>query len=55
MITYVYGVGELVDAWEAGLRGMRAGGMRELVAPGSETYGEPAVYVVELLELAKEE
>ncbi len=54
-LTYLYGTGELVDAWEPGLKGMRAGGIRELVAPGSQVYGEPAVYVVELLDLVKEE
>lgn len=54
-ITYVYGVGELVEAWEPGLRGMRAGGMRELVVPGSMAYGKPVVYVVQLLDLVKEE
>lgn len=54
-IAYSYGVGELVKAWEPGLKGMRVGGMRELVAPGAWVYGEPVVYVVELLDLIKEE
>lgn len=54
-IAYVYGVGELVEAWEAGLEGMRPGGMRELIVPGSFAYGKPLVYVVELLDLVKEE
>ena len=54
-IAYVYGAGELVDGWEAGLRGIRAGGMRELIVPGSFAYGKPIVYVVELLDLVKEE
>ena len=54
-IAYSYGVGELVKAWEPGLKGMRVGGIRELVAPGAWVYGEPVVYVVELLDLIKEE
>jgi peptidylprolyl isomerase len=54
-IAYSYGVGELVKAWEPGLKGMRVGGMRELVAPGAWAYGEPVVYVIELLDLIKEE
>lgn len=53
-IVFTYGTGELVKAWEVGLRGMRVGGVRELIAPGPWAYGKPVVYVVELLELVKE-
>lgn len=53
-ILFAYGVGELVKAWEAGLRGMRVGGTRELIVPGPWAYGKPVVYVVELLDLVKE-
>lgn len=55
VITYVYGVGELVKGWESGLKGMRAGGTRELIVPARLAYDKPVVYVVELLELVKEE
>lgn len=54
-ISFVYGVGELVKGWEPGLRGMRAGGVRELIVPGPWAYGKPVVYVVKLLDLIKEE
>jgi FKBP-type peptidyl-prolyl cis-trans isomerase len=52
---FVYGVGELIKAWEAGLRGMRSGGVRELIAPGAWAYGgNPIVYVIELGVVEKE-
>jgi FKBP-type peptidyl-prolyl cis-trans isomerase len=53
-ILFAYGVGELVKAWEVGLRGMRVGGTRELIVPGPWAYGKPVVYVVDLLDLVKE-
>lgn len=53
-IIFAYGAGELVKAWEVGLRGMRVGGTRELIVPGPWAYGKPVVYVVELLDLVKE-
>lgn len=34
------GYGKIVPAWEEGLRGMRAGGRRLLVAPSSLAYGK---------------
>lgn len=45
-------VSELVDAWDVGLVGMRAGGVRELIAPSSLTYGDGAlVYLIRLIEV----
>lgn len=52
---YAYGEGELVKAWEPGLRGMRAGGVREMIAPGSWAYGSPVVYLLQLVTVEKEE
>lgn len=53
---YVYGVGELVKAWEPGLRGMRAGGIRELIVPADWAYGTDSyVYVVKMLRVEKQE
>jgi peptidylprolyl isomerase len=52
---YAYGEGELVKAWEPGLKGMRAGGLREMIAPGSWAYGSPVVYVLHLVTVEKEE
>lgn len=52
---FFYGVGELVKAWEPGLKGMRAGGVREMIVPGSWAYGSPVVYVLRLVTVEKEE
>jgi hypothetical protein len=52
---YAYGEGELVKAWEPGLKGMRAGGVREMIAPASWAYGSPVVYVLHLVTVEKEE
>jgi peptidylprolyl isomerase len=42
----------LVDAWMPGLTGVRAGGLRELIAPSSLAYGNgPLVYLVKVLEV----
>lgn len=47
-----YTWGRFVDAWDAGLRGMRIGGIRELIAPSSLSYGDGAfVYLVQPLKL----
>lgn len=47
-------IGELVDAWEPGLRGMRAGGLRELIAPSSMAYEHgPLVYLIEVAYLER--
>lgn len=45
---------ELVDSFEVGLRGMRVGGIREMIAPSYLVYNEePLVYWVKLLEVGK--
>lgn len=50
---FVLGQGQVVEAWEDGLRGVQAGGRRELVVPGSAATpeGEPEIYVVEALSI----
>ncbi|MGN6257870.1 MAG: FKBP-type peptidyl-prolyl cis-trans isomerase [Solirubrobacterales bacterium] len=46
---YVWNINQLVDAWWPGLKGIRAGGMRELIAPSSWAYGNGAlVYLVKV-------
>lgn len=53
--VYSYGVDELVKGWEPGLRGMRAGGSRELIVPSDWAYGSgDFVYVVKLLWIGDE-
>jgi peptidylprolyl isomerase len=48
-----YGPGQVVRAWVKGLRGMRVGGVRELIAPSRLSYKEGAtVWVVELLSVS---
>jgi peptidylprolyl isomerase len=43
----VWGTGERVPGWEPGLKGIREGGMRELIVPAELAYGSTAlVYVV---------
>jgi FKBP-type peptidyl-prolyl cis-trans isomerase len=50
--TWEWGVGSLVSAWEPGLRGMRVGGRRELIAPSRLVYHDGArIYLIELLEV----
>jgi peptidylprolyl isomerase len=45
-----FGTGEVVEAWETGLKGMRVGARRELLVPSKLAYGEgPLGYVVDLL------
>jgi peptidylprolyl isomerase len=45
-----YGVGQIVEGWEDGLRGMRVGGRRELIVPSKLAYEDGAiVYIVDLL------
>jgi FKBP-type peptidyl-prolyl cis-trans isomerase len=52
---FIYGTDGLVDALETGLRGMRVGGMREILAPSATVYDNPPrVYLVELLGLQQE-
>lgn len=47
--VYAYDEEAMVDGWVPGLRGVRYGGKRELIVPGSLAYGNPLVYVVEVL------
>jgi FKBP-type peptidyl-prolyl cis-trans isomerase len=48
--SFTLGGGEMVDAWEAGLRGMKAGGRRELILPEKMTFGGAAeIYVIDAL------
>jgi len=49
-----YGTGEVVKGWEAGLKGMRVGGRRELIVPARLAYGNRAVvFIVQLLAAEK--
>jgi peptidylprolyl isomerase len=42
-------IGELVDGWEPGLKGIKAGGLRELIVPSQLAYENgPRVYLVEI-------
>lgn len=44
--------GRIVKGWVPGLRGMRVGGLRELLVPSRLAYHDgPLVYVVELVEV----
>lgn len=48
--TFRFGTGEVLGAWDTGLKGMRAGGRRELIIPAKLAYGEvPQIYVIEML------
>jgi peptidylprolyl isomerase len=45
-----FGPGQVVRAWVKGLKGMRVGGVRELIAPSRLAYKQgAAIWVVELL------
>jgi len=45
-----FGKGESLGAWEVGLKGMRVGGIRELIVPAKEAYGHvPEIYVLKLV------
>jgi FKBP-type peptidyl-prolyl cis-trans isomerase len=57
--TFQVNVGQVIRGWDLGMRGMRAGGTRELIIPPSLAYGsegstyvppnETLIYVVHLL------
>lgn len=50
--TFNYGVGQIVEGWEEGLKGMRVGGRRELIVPSKLAYEDGAiVYVIDLLSI----
>lgn len=51
--TYTFGLGSYKKGWEVGLRGIRVGGMRELIVPSEMAYGNGArVYIVQALKLS---
>lgn len=50
--SFVLGSDEVLDAWETGLKGMKAGGRRELIVPKAISYGNvDQIYVIELLSI----
>lgn len=49
-----FGPGQVVPAWEKGLKGMRVGGVRKLIAPSRLAYKTGAeIWIVELLAASK--
>jgi FKBP-type peptidyl-prolyl isomerase-like protein len=51
--VYTAGLGTYKKGWEVGLRGMRVGGVRELIVPSQMAYKNGAlVYVVQVLKLS---
>jgi peptidylprolyl isomerase len=51
--NWTWGVGELSRGWEIGLRGLRGGGVRELIVPSQLAYGTGAlVYIIKLQKLS---
>jgi hypothetical protein len=53
--AYFYTPGAMVEAWWSGLRDMRVGEQREIIAPSHSVYGlPPRVYLVELTEIERE-
>jgi peptidylprolyl isomerase len=54
--SFTLGADEVLGTWEAGLRGMKVGGRRELIVPKEMAYGNvDQVYVVELLSVESPE
>lgn len=51
----VWGTGDRVPGWEPGLKGIREGGIRELIVPKSLAYGSSGlVYVVAIDEIERD-
>jgi peptidylprolyl isomerase len=51
--TYLFAWGRYKQGWEIGLRGIRVGGMRELIVPSRMAYKNGArVYIVQALKLS---
>jgi hypothetical protein len=54
-LWFTFGTGDVNEGWEIGLRGMRAGGMRELIFPAAVMHDDDAsVYLIRLTRVAKE-
>ena len=41
--TFKLGVGEVIEGWDRGVRGMQTGGIRKLTIPSELAYGDRAV------------
>jgi peptidylprolyl isomerase len=50
--TWTWGIAQMVEALEIGIKGMRVGGLRELLVPSRFAYDSgPRIYLVELLKV----
>jgi peptidylprolyl isomerase len=48
--SFNFGQGEMLGAWETGMKGMQVDDRRELIVPAKLAYGNsPTIYVLELL------
>ena len=48
-ITFQLGAGQVLQAWEEGINGMRTGGKRIIIAPPALAYGENGIPDIILL------